>query len=58
MMGKPNTLEEQEEQKKREAESFFAQKDSGTKSEKSEVTPPHSTEKAGFLGLACWSLWL
>ena len=40
MMGKPNTLEEQEEQKKREAESFFAQKDSGTNREKSEVTPP------------------
>ena len=39
MMGKPNTLEEEEEQKKREAEAYqagsqFAQKDSGTKSEK------------------------
>ena len=56
MMGKPNTLEEQEEQKKREAESFFAQKDSGPNSERSEVTP--STEKAGLLGLVCRTVWL
>ena len=48
MMGKPNTLEEQEEQKKREAESFFAQKDSGTNREKSEVTPPTPPKKPGF----------
>ena len=48
MMGKPNTLEEQEEQKKREAESFFAQKDSGTNREQSEVTPPTPPKKPGF----------
>ena len=48
MMGKPNTLEEQEEQKKREAESFFAQKDSGTNSERSEVTPSTPPKKPGF----------
>lgn len=48
MMGKPNTLEEEEEQKKREAESFFAQKDSGTKSETSEVTPLTPPKKPGF----------
>ena len=48
MMGKPNTLEEQEEQKKREAESFFAQKDSGTNREKSEVAPPTPPKKPGF----------
>ena len=47
-MGKPNTLEEQEEQKKREAESFFAQKDSGTNREQSEVTPPTPPKKPGF----------
>ena len=48
MMGKPNTLEEQEEQKQREAESFFAQKDSGTNREQSEVTPPTPPKKPGF----------
>ena len=48
MMGKPNNLEEQEEQKKREAESFFAQKDSGTNREQSEVTPPTPPKKPGF----------
>ena len=48
MMGKPNILEEQEEQKKREAESFFAQKDSGTNREQSEVTPPTPPKKPGF----------
>ena len=48
MMGKPNTLEEQEEQKKREVESFFAQKDSGTNREQSEVTPPTPPKKPGF----------
>ena len=48
MMGKPNTLEEQEEQKKREAESFFPQKDSGTNREQSEVTPPTPPKKPGF----------
>ena len=48
MMGKPNTLEEQEEQKKREAESFFAQKDSGTNREQSEVIPPTPPKKPGF----------
>ena len=48
MMGKPNTLEEQEEQKNREAESFFAQKDSGTNREQSEVTPPTPPKKPGF----------
>ena len=48
MMGKPNTLEEQDEQKKREAESFFAQKDSGTNREQSEVTPPTPPKKPGF----------
>ena len=48
MMGKPNTLEEQEEQKKREAESFFAQKDSGPNSERREVTPSTPPKKPGF----------
>ena len=50
LQGKPceAALGEQEEQKKREAESFFAQKDSGPNSERREVTPSTPPKKPGF----------